>query len=211
ELIALTPGATLPTAKQAAPATDANRIAASANDDARPVSIIWQPAPLTKDDALILRRLLALRTDAALREFIEPALAAHATLSAQSFIEQFALPLGLALERDGALTLECSETALAQSWCQAVLALIERAGNAVVALADVEQALSRAPFGLTRPAQQLVVVALVAQRRVDLVNRRGARLGRGTIGGTIDWPEVLGLVRAAEPLRNAATLTEWAR
>src|ERR1041384_2476162 len=42
-----------------------------------------RPPPLTKDDALIIRRLLAVRTDAALREFIEPSLAAHATLAAQ--------------------------------------------------------------------------------------------------------------------------------
>src|SRR5205085_2998796 len=290
QLLALRPGAPAPT-KQTTHAAGAESNTAAAA--APPVAIIWQPAPLTKDDALIIRRLLALRTDAALREFIEPALAAHATLAAQceriwarlyldggtitrasvrlnwpapaqaaptlaaflaalfdaplaarfpehprfntnlnetnaahlsecmlgvvpeadaqSLIEQFALPLGLALERDGALTLECCEAALAQKWCQAALALIERAGHAVVAFADVEQALSCAPFGLTRAAQQLVIVALIAQRRVDLVNRRGVRLGRGAVGGTIDWADVIGLARAAEPHRNAATLTEWAR
>ena len=290
QLLALMPGAPAPT-EQTTHTAAAN--SDDANDNTRPISIVWRPAPLTKDDALIIRRLLAVRTDAALREFIEPSLAAHATLAAQceriwarlyldggtitrdgvrlnwpadaqaaptlaaflaalfdapltarfpehprfntnlnetsaahlaecmlgvvpeadaqSLIEQFALPLGLALERDGALTLECSETALAQKWCQAALALVERAGHAVVAFTDVEQALSRAPFGLTRAARQLVVGALVAQRRVDLVNRRGARLGRGALNGAIDWPDVIGLARAAEPHRNAATLTEWAR
>ncbi|HYX42041.1 MAG TPA: hypothetical protein VE821_10110, partial [Pyrinomonadaceae bacterium] len=83
ELIALMPGATMPTAKQAAHAAGANDAAAETDDDARPTSIIWQPAPLTNDDALILRRLLALRTDATLGEFVEPSLAAQATLAAQ--------------------------------------------------------------------------------------------------------------------------------
>ncbi len=261
--------------------------------DSQPISLVWQAAALTNDDLLILRRLLALRTDPTLGEFVEPALAAHATLTvqaeriwtrlhldegtlncagtrlkwpteaqptptlaallaalldaplaarypqhpqfaaplheadavrlceclfgtvpeahAQEQIAQFALPLGLAAVRDDGYTLECGATALAQPWCQALLARVAEAGKGLVSLADVQHVLGRAPFGLSRAAQQLVVAALVAQRRLELVTTSGARMGRGAIAGAIDWLDVRGIACATVARADAAELTMWAR
>ena len=67
---------------------------------------------------------------------------------AQGQITQFALPLGLAAVRDDSYTLECGAAALAQPWCQALLARVAEAGKALVSLDDVQQVLGRAPFGL---------------------------------------------------------------
>ncbi len=130
---------------------------------------------------------------------------------AQQQIAQFALPLGLAALRDDGYTLECGTAALAQPWCQALLTRVAAAGKGLVSLADVQHVLGRAPFGLSRAAQQLVVAALVAQRRIELVTLAGARLGRGAIAGAIDWLDVRGIACATVARADAAELTTWAR
>ncbi len=261
--------------------------------DDQPISFVWQAAAVTNDDIHILRRLLALRTDAMLGEFGEQALAAHATLTvqaeriwtrlhldegvityagarltwpaeaqpvptlaalltpllaaplaarypqhpqfaahlheaeavrlceclfgtvpeahAQEQIAQFALPLGLAAPRDDGYTLECGTAALTAPWCQALLARVEATGKGLVPLADVQDILASAPFGLSSAAQQFVVAALVAQRRLELVTTTGARLGRGAIAGAIDWTDVRGIACATTARADAAELTLWAR
>ncbi len=55
------------------------------NNGVRFVSVIWQPAALTAEESLILRRLLALRLDSSLMtSFGEAARAAASTLTAQA-------------------------------------------------------------------------------------------------------------------------------
>jgi hypothetical protein len=266
----------------------------NADDAQQPISLVWQPARMTSDDAVVLRRLLALRTDPALGAFVEPALAAHAALStqaehiwtrlhlddgvltcagaqlalreraqsaptlsvllaalldeplaarypqhphfaaglneadcarlvecmfgtvpesdAQPLIAQFALPLGLARARDdGTHTLECGETALAQAWCQTALAVVEQAGQAGVTFAAIQYALGRAPFGLSAAAQHLVIAALIAQRRLELVTPTGERLGRSEAAGGIDWANVAGVACAVAARHDVEALTAWAR
>ncbi|MFL6211342.1 MAG: hypothetical protein ACJ74W_21015 [Pyrinomonadaceae bacterium] len=266
----------------------------NADDSQQPISLVWQPARMTGDDAVVLRRLLALRTDPALGAFVEPALAAHAALStqaehiwtrlhldegvltcagaqlalreraqsaptlsallaalldeplaarypqhphfaaslnesdcarlvecmfgtvpesdAQPLIAQFALPLGLARARDdGTHTLECGETALAQSWCQTALTIVEQAGKSGVTFAALQYALGRAPFGLSAAAQHLVIAALIAQRRLELVTPTGERLGRSAAAGGIDWANVAGVACAVIAQHDVEALTVWAR
>jgi hypothetical protein len=259
-----------------------------------PLALVWQPARMTADDALVLRRLSALGLDPTLADFEEPALAARAALSkqaehiwvrlyldegsmscagarlnlrehaqtaptfvallgalldgplaarypqhpqfaaslsaeqcarvvecmfgtvpeadAQDVIAQFALPLGLALTRpDGTHTLECGAAARTQPWSQTALTLAESAGKAGVTFTEMQAALGRAPFGLTAAAQHLVIAALVAQRRLELIMANGARRGRGAVAGTVDWPDVSGVACAIASRQDVAELTAWAR
>lgn len=286
ELVALAPGASAP--------AEWNTPPASQRDTQTPLALVWQPARMTTDDALVLSRLLALRTDPALGEYVEPSLAAHATLStqaermwarlhleegtitcagarlnlrehaqsaptlaalmtallneplaarypqhpdfaavlndddcarlieamfgvmpeadAQGLIAQFALPLGLAVTRpDGTHTLEGGAHTRAQSWCQAALALVEPAGKGGVTFAEMRAALGHAPFGLTAAAQRLVVAALIAQRRLELITATGERLARGDVAGGVDWDGVTGVACAIASRHDLAELTAWAR
>ncbi len=130
---------------------------------------------------------------------------------AQTQIEQFALPLGLAVKRDDAYTLECNTTVLAQPWCQAVLAHVEQSGMGGVSTAELQAALGSAPFGLVPAAQRLVVAALVAQRRLELVTSAGARVGRGVHIEEFDWTDVTGVARATASQHDTEELTAWAR
>jgi hypothetical protein len=267
--------------------------AAGAAADAPTISLVWRPGALRPEDALVLRRSLALRTDPALGAFVEPALAANATLTAQAEriwtrlhldegtllcagrplawpegarsaptlaalvgalvaaplatrypqhpqldatlteadaarliecmfgalpeadaqtqIAQLARPLGLARARADGYTLECGPALFATPWCQNLLAHVEACGRRGVTLAEALAVLNDAPFGLTRPAQLLVVAALVAQRRLELITTDGARLGRGAIAGVIDWTDVRGVARATAARLDDEALTEWAR
>ncbi|HEX8068574.1 MAG TPA: hypothetical protein VF546_01395 [Pyrinomonadaceae bacterium] len=267
--------------------------ASLATDDAQTISFVWQPATPKPEDMLVLRRLLALRTDPALGAFVEPCVAANAALTAQverlwvrlhleeaaltcagqpvtwpaearhaptlaalvtqlldaplaarypqhpafeatlnetdasrlvacmfgalpeadaqTQIAQLARPLGLARERADGHTLECGPLLLDAPWCRALLALVETAGRGGVTLAEAFTTLGSAPYGLTRPAQQLVLAALVAQRRLELIMTDGARLARGSISERIDWPEVCGVARATAARLDDEALTDWAR
>ncbi len=261
-----------------------------------PTSAVWQPAPLSAEEAEVLRRLVVLRTDtsfftnfgettrtaerthAALAEriwtriyinngtfvtgtgphpFTEEARAAATLAGALAplvssllesrypqhpvFIETlgegevarlvgdlfgganqtdrnvqelarlFAAPLGLASLRGGVFTLEAGDQALKQSWIRDVLAITDEAGGETVPLDAVRRKLGREPYGFLRETQHLILAALVAQRRIELVTANGDRIGRRTLDQTLRWDEITGIARAATLLHSAEELTTWAR
>ncbi len=265
-------------------------------DGLSPLRVIWRPAELTMEEATSLRRLIALRADAALdANFGETARAAAISLAAQAeriwtriymsdgalivngtahqwtdaasaaptlatalaqffaplleeryrehppFTEMlgegevarlmdglfgganaaeeavqqltglFALPLGLATMRGSVYKLEAGDETLARPWVREVLTLTEAADGEVVPLETVRDALRRAPYGLLREAQHLVLAALVAQRRIELVTTTGDRISRRTLDRSIKWEDVAGVCRSAAILHNAEELTMWAR
>ncbi|HVF50351.1 MAG TPA: hypothetical protein VNA19_09710 [Pyrinomonadaceae bacterium] len=124
----------------------------------------------------------------------------------------FALPLGLASLRGDLYTLETGDDALAGSWVRAVLALTDAAADGeVVSLDDVRRALRREPYGLLPEAQHLILAALVAQRRIELVTTTGDRISRRTLDSSLKWTEIAGVCRAAAIHHSAEELTAWAR
>ncbi|MCA1592905.1 MAG: DUF6079 family protein [Acidobacteria bacterium] len=260
------------------------------------VRVVWQPAALTPEEALTLRRLHALRTDAAFgSKFGETASAATNTLAAQAeriwtrvyvndsvlfingvresfthraraartlgavfaetlaphfdkrypqhprftetlgerdvtqLVEKlfggvesseadaqrlcraFALPLGLATIEGEACAFETSDESLAQPWNREVLALAEGEAGQVVSLERVRRALRGEPYGLLSEAQHLVLAALVAQRRIELVTTSDERISRRTPVRSIKWDEVAGLCRAETARYSVESLTHWAR
>ncbi|HEV2913130.1 MAG TPA: DUF6079 family protein [Pyrinomonadaceae bacterium] len=131
--------------------------------------------------------------------------------SVQELARLFAEPLGLASLRGGLYTLEVGDQALKQPWVREVIATTDEADGEVVSLHAIYEQLRGEPYGLLREAQHLILAALVAQRRIELVTGTGDRITHRTLDRTLSWDEVAGVARAATLLHGAEQLTAWAR
>ncbi len=128
----------------------------------------------------------------------------------QELARLFAEPLGLASLRGCLYTLEVGDQALKQPWVREVIAMTDDAEGEVVELATIHHQLRREPYGLLHEAQRLILAALVAQRRIELVTNTGDRITHRTLDGTLLWSEISGVARAATLLHSSAELTAWA-
>lgn len=129
----------------------------------------------------------------------------------QELARQFCAPLGLAAQRSDAYVLEAGDAVLKQPWIRDVLQMTDEADGAVVPLESVYSRLKDEPYGLQREAQHLILAALVAQRRIELVTATGDRIGRRTLDLKLRWDELSGVARAAALMHSAEELTNWAR
>ncbi|MFN2455308.1 MAG: hypothetical protein ABR577_13925 [Pyrinomonadaceae bacterium] len=129
----------------------------------------------------------------------------------QELARSFAAPLGLASSRNDLYTLEASDQALGKAWVRDVLQLTDDAAGAVVSLDAINEKLGPTPYGLGREAQRLVLAALVAGRRIELVTKNKDRVGRRTLDHALKWDDIEGIARAATLLHNAEELAAWAR
>ncbi|HEV7859121.1 MAG TPA: DUF6079 family protein [Pyrinomonadaceae bacterium] len=135
----------------------------------------------------------------------------QAEASVQELTRLFVVPLGLASLRGGVYAPELDEQALRQPWVREVLAMTDAAGNEMVPLTDLSATLRREPYGLQREAQHLILAALVAQRRIELVTEGGDRISRRTLDRALRWDEIAGFARIKTVLHSAEELTNWAR
>jgi hypothetical protein len=129
----------------------------------------------------------------------------------QELARQFCAPLGLVSPRGDAYVLEAGDAVLKHSWIREVLHMTDEADGAALPLEAVYARLRSTPYGLRREAQHLILAALVAQRRIELVTATGDRIGRRTLDLKLRWDEVSGVARAAALLHSAEELTTWAR
>lgn len=137
--------------------------------------------------------------------------ASQSEASIQELARQFCAPLGLVAQRSDAYVLEAGDAVLKQPWIRDVLQMTDEADGAVVPLEAVYSKLKDKPYGLQREAQHLILAALVAQRRIELVTNTGNRIGRRTLDLKLRWDELSGVARAASLLHSAEELTAWAR
>lgn len=131
--------------------------------------------------------------------------------SVQELARLFAAPLGLVSLRGEVYALEAGDQILNQAWVRDVLALTDKADGEVVPLEEIHQKLRGEPYGLLGETQHLILAALVAQRRIELVTESGDRIGRRTLDLKLRWDEIAGIARAATLVHSAEELTEWAR
>jgi hypothetical protein len=134
----------------------------------------------------------------------------QAEANVQELARLFAEPLGLASLRGGLYTLEVGDQALKHPWVREVIAMADEASGEVVPLAAIHSQLRREPYGLLREAQRLILAALVAQRRIELVTDTGDRITHRTLDRTLRWNEISGVARAATLIYGAIQLTAWA-
>jgi hypothetical protein len=131
--------------------------------------------------------------------------------SVQELARLFAAPLGLVSTRGDLYVLEAGDSILKQPWVREVLAMTDAADGEAVPLEAVYRKLRREPYGFSRETQHLILAALVAGRRAELVTATGDRIGRRTLDLKLRWDEVSGVARAAALLHSAEELTAWAR
>lgn len=129
----------------------------------------------------------------------------------QKLAHRFAEPLGLVSKRGEAYLLGMGDEMLAPPWTREVMRLVEMANGATVSVQEVFGALRRPPLGLSHEACRLVLAALVASRRIELITAGGDRVTRRTLDRTLRWEEIVGVARAASIMHSAEELTAWAR
>lgn len=130
----------------------------------------------------------------------------------QRLARTFAVPLALVEARGEQFVLAAADETQDAAWTKEALSLLGTPDAPTSAPLDaVRGALARAPFGLRPEAQNLLLAALIAQRRVDLLTASGERVSRRSLDQSISWESVTGVVRAPVSRMSAEELTAWAR
>lgn len=129
----------------------------------------------------------------------------------QRLAEVFALPLGLVDRRGEVYIPESEENLLALPIASNVLSLLNESADDTVSLKAVYRQLKKAPNGLVREAQHLLLTALVAQRQIEFVTTKGDRINRRSLDLKIIWDDIEGIARPAGFVYSSERLTEWAR
>jgi hypothetical protein len=131
----------------------------------------------------------------------------------QEHAANFAAPLQIVVERDGIFQLAMDrDEALSQPVISETLRLVESSANDPVPVQAVYQILRREPFGLLEPAQQLVIMSLVAGWRIELLDVSGLR-AFGAVELTQDASfRQYGAIRRTTTITYASdVLSEWCR
>ncbi len=158
------------------------------------------PAPLTERETkrLVLGLLGGLNpTDATVQE-----IARH-----------FAAPFHIVVEREGLYQLAMDrDEALGEPCVSEVLRLVEAAGGEPIPVQVIYQTLRREPYGLLEPAQQIVMMALVAGWRIELVDVSGLRVFTAAeLTQDVSFRQYGSARRTAAITYASETLSEWCR
>jgi len=124
--------------------------------------------------------------------------------------QTFAFPLGLVSLEGTSFVPEPRERLAALPAVDAVIELFNADPGATVELSDVFQVLRRPPFGLTRPSQQMLLTALVAERFVEFVTTSGNRINQRSLDLKLIWEDIAGIARPIETAASGEDLKEWA-
>jgi hypothetical protein len=131
----------------------------------------------------------------------------------QEMARHFALPFHIVIERDGLYQLAMNrDEALGEPCISEVLRLVEAAGAEAVPVQVVYQTLRREPYGLLEPAQQIVMMALVAGWRIELVDVSGLRIFTAAeLTQDVSFRQYGSVRRTAAITYSSETLSEWCR
>lgn len=129
----------------------------------------------------------------------------------QSLAETFALPLGLVALKGDAYILETEENLLNLPLAAEILALVNETTSETVSLKNVYRQLKKAPNGLVREAQHLILTALVAQRQIEFVTTKGDRINRRSLDLKIIWHDIEGIAKPVGMSYTGERLTNWAK
>lgn len=129
----------------------------------------------------------------------------------QQFAEEFALPLGLVKKQGENYLLEQEEVVFQLPAVLPVLECLNEAAEETVTLSKVFGAVKKPPFGLVKEAQQLVLAALVAHRKVEFVTTKGDRINRRSLDLKIIWDDIAGIAKPADVHYSAKRLNNWAK
>ncbi|MGQ9896365.1 MAG: DUF6079 family protein [Acidobacteriota bacterium] len=131
----------------------------------------------------------------------------------QEMARHFALPFHIVIEQDGLYQLAMSrDEALCEPCISEVLRLVEAAGSDAIPVQVVYQTLRREPYGLLEPAQQIVMMALVAGWRIELVDVSGLRIFTAAeLTQDVSFRQYGSVRRTAAITYSSEMLSEWCR
>jgi hypothetical protein len=129
----------------------------------------------------------------------------------QTLAETFAAPLGLAAKSGAYFALESDENLLRLPLVQTILETMNQNVGRVVPLSEMVEKLRVAPYGLSREADNLLLAALVARRRLEFVTASGDRITHRSLDLKIIWADITGVAQSAIQPRTSEELANWAR
>ncbi len=131
----------------------------------------------------------------------------------QEAARHFAAPFHIVVQRDGLYQLAMDrDAALGEPCISEVLRLVEAAGSESVPVQVIYQTLRREPYGLLEPAQQIIMMALVAGWRIELVDVSGLRIFTAAeLTQDVSFRQYGSIRRTAAITYTSETLSEWGR
>src|SRR5437667_7777493 len=132
------------------------------------------------------------------------------TAEVQELAEAFALPLGLVSNHDGQYLPEPIEALTELPVVREAFDNADLSPDAVISLTDIYTRLQKAPYGLTREAQHLIMAAFVAQRHFEFVTNSGNRINRRSLDLQIIWDDIVGIARPSREVYTSERLLIWA-
>ncbi|MBX7219603.1 MAG: hypothetical protein K1Y36_06635 [Blastocatellia bacterium] len=132
----------------------------------------------------------------------------------QDYARNFALPMHLVVERDSLFQLSVDrDEALGQPFISEVLRLVEASSiSDPVPVQVIYQTLRREPYGLLEPVQQLIIMALIAGWRIELIDVSGLRVfGAAELTQDVSFRQYGTVRRTATISYSSEVLTEWCR
>jgi Family of unknown function (DUF6079) len=127
----------------------------------------------------------------------------------QQLAEKFALPLGLVSFENNCWTLASEEAVDRLEWSQKINAMLSAAET--VPLRRIYRELKKAPLGLVKEHQNLILAAFVANHKLEFVTAGGDRIGKRSLDLKIIWDEILSVARPKNASENSEALTGWAK
>ncbi len=128
----------------------------------------------------------------------------------QKLAQAFCLPLGLVRLEGAVYVAESDENLSVLPLVAEILKLVEASGNEPVSLKDIYAQLRKAPHGLVREAQHLILTALVAQRQIEFVTSDGDRITSRSLDLKIIWGDIVGVAKPTDSSYSIKKLTTWA-
>ncbi len=129
---------------------------------------------------------------------------------AQLLARLYALPLGLVSRQGDNYLLDKEDAILGLPFVEAILGLLQDNEEGSISLRDISEKLKAPPFGFVKEAQQLVLGALVALRKIEFVTSKGDRINRRSLDLKIIWDDISGIAKPVTTNYPSKRLSEWA-
>jgi hypothetical protein len=130
--------------------------------------------------------------------------------SAQELAGDFAQPLGLTRDADGVLLPAEVEELKANQLTRPIFEVLEGESDGIIEIAAVTAKLSEAPIGLVKEAHQLLLAALAAARKIELVTTGGDTINYRSLVLDIAWDNIVGIAVPREATLSSEKLDRWA-
>jgi hypothetical protein len=127
----------------------------------------------------------------------------------QELAEKFALPLGLVSFQNNGYVFESEEVIAQSEWSQKINSLVTT--DDAVPLRRIYRELKKAPLGLVKEYQNLIIAAFVAHHKLEFITANGDRIGKRSLDLKLIWDEISSVARPKNASKNTAELTNWAK